>query len=1550
MKTIKWFLLLLLLCGSSSGFAEVCQSPLAYLKVETPEHLSVIGQLNVTLKLHFLDSAIISSEIGITLPAGWSTPGINSTPIGQIYKDGDEVSFNFQLNYPVANLPYYPKEIPLGIVLSHVNDTIYDSVAVQTTAHIYFTPYNTVEVMDMQEYNHPLRKWLQPAVGEEEPERVFIPREEIPISNIPDTFQVVEEWQNDFQITFVPGLAYAIPMMPIHPDSIATMSGGLSKIGYHYIGSVQGNIRGRFRHDPTGNLEHHRPLNGLKVAVYTYNIFSKLGIKIGEGVTDANGNFNCDINTNLAFSERSIFLKVFSQIDEFDIQATSIPFNSTEYEVFGETLTLIYNNGNPSPPINTGLIIRSNHLQATHLAGQAFRFCNARSGRTLTNGLRIRAYTLSTMFVPNWVNGREGLSIFGSIIAKATSPGLIYTGGLTKPTIFLHNGDAHDENTVYHEFGHFLMWQLQGKRWVNPLTGSFAKHEYTNEYNTQIAWTEGWADGVMSMTDGFYFNQDNEMNFDESLVNHEDRRNFSTFTPRTIIIMGNPITFFRNTVNNGVRSEYYISTTLLDLWDGADKYDPIGNITSRTQLFTNTTPPTLVGYPDEDNPVVNPANWDNISLSFQELCNIVAEGNNGNVHENVQDFYHRLIRDKDCNERRDIRNIFESNRIQWDINNFWADRAPFSTDEIFGTRSYNMYINGSTVTMNHEVDVNRLSSGNDWNAGPSYNLAASTLNQTTFLSDNLEVINGAFISFNRFIPSGFQAQFLSQSPGLNPAASSRLFANICSGTTLNIHNGGTIELGDRDEFSFADLRVTSGSTLQIGAPGENNIATLRINNNSRLIIEPGGRLVIFPNSRIILDGDNAILDVQGTVRIEDNATFTYIPAPERINGASGFVRMTPPTGGTNIQTNGYGHGARFSLSGETSHTDKVLEVTTGTLSDGGCDFFTLQRGRAELASNAQISVACSLIVNYFTVTSTTGIQNNHKGLQFFGQGHSTGSSIVSDVSINDLRISYGQSGISAMMAGTGSSITGVTLQNLRLDNCGTGISSNSKFLKIKNSIINNCGIGWDATDMEAGNLIENSVFKNSYGAAAVQFYGQSGSDLVINQTDINSNTDGVRAFNTSVTAKCSKIKNHIHNAFYMQNSSLFMNSYINGPDGKVDLSDNAYALFMENQNSPGSTFYIKNGYNNFSQLKYPGVLPHIYARLSFCPVYGIIEADRNQWYNSTLQCQENNIIATNGIGGLSCSTVCVTDNYPITYNGDCYTNSLSKGDNQPNLSINRNYTADSILNLQYLRTAEQLQSDTNFIRTFSELKSLFYSNKVKDVDDNKPLMMNIYYDMMKAISNGINNGEIKAAITGIISDLVKIQDYLLQRIPAKKENYSYRYRISLDKADIYALAGERTIAMTLLDGMQAWIKNEDVKELEFKYCLFDAEEKVISGKVKKEEFFSIIESCRKDFYAPLKEENNSAQISKFVENDFKLYPNPAQNEVNVEVYSDKAINASIEIKDMNLKSIFTLKNDIKLTEGINTFKLPIQSIANGVYFLQIRKGDKIINQKFVIIR
>ena len=77
-----------------------------------------------------------------------------------------------------------------------------------------------------------------------------------------------------------------------------------------------------------------------------------------------------------------------------------------------------------------------------------------------------------------------------------------------------------------------------------------------------------------------------------------------------------------------------------------------------------------------------------------------------------------------------------------------------------------------------------------------------------------------------------------------------------------------------------------------------------------------------------------------------------------------------------------------------------------------------------------------------------------------------------------------------------------------------------------------------------------------------------------------------------------------------------------------------------------------------------------------------------------------------------------------------------------------------------------------------------------------------------------------------------------------------------------------------------------------------------------------------------------------------VYPNPATNQISIEFDLIETKNTSIEIKNVLGQTVKTTPNS-SFQKGTNKIEMDVSEFSQGIYFVQLQSGNKIINQKFI---
>ncbi|NNL91412.1 MAG: T9SS type A sorting domain-containing protein, partial [Saprospiraceae bacterium] len=84
------------------------------------------------------------------------------------------------------------------------------------------------------------------------------------------------------------------------------------------------------------------------------------------------------------------------------------------------------------------------------------------------------------------------------------------------------------------------------------------------------------------------------------------------------------------------------------------------------------------------------------------------------------------------------------------------------------------------------------------------------------------------------------------------------------------------------------------------------------------------------------------------------------------------------------------------------------------------------------------------------------------------------------------------------------------------------------------------------------------------------------------------------------------------------------------------------------------------------------------------------------------------------------------------------------------------------------------------------------------------------------------------------------------------------------------------------------------------------------------------------------------EIQFNIDFDFNIYPNPASNEVVVQI-SDNHIPVDVSIKDITGKTTF-IKNNIQVAE----YRIDVQTMPQGIYFVHVKGRNQELVKKLMI--
>jgi len=533
-------------------------------------------------------------------------------------------------------------------------------------------------------------------------------------------------------------------------------------------------------------------LAGLKV-----RLLRKYGggyYTFGETYTDENGNFTIPYHKTKNGKKVKLYLRVFASTHRsYNIKSKK---NGTICKYNNYIGTYKKNAGTIDAPLTINENTQSaNAFRCVHWARKGMKYFRENSV-SMPGGLKIKINKMGS-----WATTHK-LQQY--------------------PVIHIKKNDGKHENTIYHEFGHYVMYRLQnnhiripyGEKGVN-------NHGWRTENTGLLAWNEGWASAVMMILDAAHWQEDEEYGLRRKGAFYELLERFET-------------------INNGLRSEYHIANAIYDLWDGADKGLPETLLNGSNNRH---------GWNDscKKNPTFY--SWqtiDNVSLTLAQICaplqTVKKRADLKNLH-NIGDYYNALLSQfTDCKDKADVGRVFKENRIVFNVKD--PEKGTLSLDNFYET--VNLKEKGFLRT-----EIPFIYS--KWTDEYKLNIPFGKTDYSLYALPNTSL---ALIDDYRI---GIDDKNKNETIYfyLNPHANS---------DKTNLKHGRFYTCGENK------ILVNNG-VLELGAPNSNYTADLTINENSLLDIEKKGKLVIYNNCTLrIASGGTVQIKNQSVVTLVGNAS------------------------------------------------------------------------------------------------------------------------------------------------------------------------------------------------------------------------------------------------------------------------------------------------------------------------------------------------------------------------------------------------------------------------------------------------------------------------------------------------------------------------------------------------------------------------------------------------------------------------------------------------------------------------------------------------------
>lgn len=392
---------------------------------------------------------------------------------------------------------------------------------------------------------------------------------------------------------------------------------------------------------------------------------------------------------------------------------------------------------------------------------------------------------------------------------------------------------------------------------------------------------------------------------------------------------------------------------------------------------------------------------------------------------------------------------------------------------------------------------------------------------------------------------------------------------------VNVEQGGMLELGsDNAENNKAVLRIKRGCTLMLKSG-----STLLIHDNSELIIEDGAQLVYFPGAIIKLEGNEATLQIDGKLRLEANAVFSFFKGN---SSNTGYVKFRNAKGG-------YGEGVieiggentEIKLEGTSRQSDVVLQVE-GEMS------LVSAKGTHALSkfslSNCKVLYGNKSVVKLSSDMNLENVEFNK--LPWAVSGSSNAIEVLNASKASLLNCVFSDFNFGLKCLGTNTVSNELKMEHCSFNHCDIGFYTNETKVQLSFCDYYNCiENGLYIVNPESDLQIINSRFNGNTNAAFIDNSTGQARFAFIESCEFGKNKIGLSLDNLNTSISCSRF---LANEIGLKDE----NGYLSLSQDK-QITGSIYAglggnnTFAYNSNSgvkvKGTILYLDNGKNNFIQ-------------------------------------------------------------------------------------------------------------------------------------------------------------------------------------------------------------------------------------------------------------------------------------------------------------------------------------------------------------------------------
>tara|TARA_R110002050_G_scaffold247901_2_gene385704 strand:- start:5148 stop:10004 length:4857 start_codon:yes stop_codon:yes gene_type:complete len=819
-----------------------------------------------------------------------------------------------------------------------------------------------------------------------------------------------------------------------------------------------------------------------------------------------------------------------------------------------------------------------------------------------------------------------------------------------------------------------------------------------------------------------------------------------------------------------------------------------------------------------------------------------------------------------------------------------------------------------------------------------------------------------------------------------------LLGSSCNPTkTININNGGTLQLGDNNgSFNKAYLYIQGGASVNLNSGGNliihpgskifiQNGGTLKLAdnvvlNNAEIIVEEGGELIYESAANLSFNQNGSSLLIKGKLTVKAGAIISV-----NSNGKLIFDQdipwITDPTTGNSVRDIAnylnIEAGAKLRLVGTdpSFKNQTLLEIRKETIfKDADQDIFDevlIQNGALEIAPQAFLFVASPLSIIDSEIRSTDP-QNFHDGLRIWNGN-----------TINYLRrvnIKNGHPGV--LVSGLGS--RGHTeFRDCTIELNWDGLKWNGGFHKVLNCTFNsNLRHAIYGQNLNGTSEIFNSNFNFlplsgiSPSGSAIDLQGQEGSLLQASGNTISGFTHGINLDDMDLRAECNTIQNN-----YIGIKSNNAIVYLNNEASNTIKQNQSAGINMIGDESRGSGIYLLEGNNKFqfpstNLSTYNHVLglwncnqpisdytPNMYMDFNYnqfdtpanATVVSLFSLSVVSCNNPSTYFALNADLSQNNNSAPTCGNSVVVDFHPALANLSELPPTFGKVSNGSAFAETPLYQAlDQALNK--LSFDEYIRDDQDALNDLI----LILQGTITNSDAHTQAYLNLAYRAMHQALNQayqqnqlINNeGEPNPPISEIADVCGIADDWLLSLNPSDSMDHASIFQLNLDKVHAYRVAGNYDEALAVLTNRVNWTFNfTQTQRASYWNCVCQQEKAYFNEEIPAEEFEYGIAQCQSTYAGyTYKRAINPTLIEETLEDNLIAYPQPVSRNLHLEKDLEFDLETTFKVYSLSGAALELKGASI----SGNKVNLDLSNLKPGVYILKVQSTN--FNQTLRILK